>query len=144
MESKLGVAVPDFVVKRKDGLHAYQLAVVVDDAWQELAISRGLICLTPPRARCSCNNCWATPPSLGHVPVITDSAGQNTASKTTPPRWMTAGLPGQPADRVGLPAPAGTARSAGRHGGNTRLRQSPLAARQYSGSLSIAADMNRP
>ena len=54
--------VDDFVLRRGDGTHAYNLAVVVDDADQEIAeVVRGDDLLdTTPRQLCS-PACWATP-----------------------------------------------------------------------------------
>ena len=70
--------VGDFVVQRKDSLYAYQLAVVVDDAEQNIShIIRGsdLYEQTPRQVWLQrCLNYQQ--PSYGHLPIITNSQGQ--------------------------------------------------------------------
>ncbi|MGI9321987.1 MAG: glutamate--tRNA ligase family protein, partial [Pseudomonadales bacterium] len=69
--------VGDFIIKRKDGLDAYQLAVVVDDAWQQVnQIVRGADLLdSTPRQLELYHRLGFTPPSYLHHPVLTDTSG---------------------------------------------------------------------
>ena len=68
----------DFVLKRRDGLHAYQLAVVVDDALQGITdVVRGadLLASTPRQILLQRLLGYATPRYL-HIPVATDERGE--------------------------------------------------------------------
>ena len=68
----------DFVLKRRDALHAYQLAVVVDDALQGITdVVRGadLLASTPRQILLQRLLGYATPRYL-HVPVATDEHGE--------------------------------------------------------------------
>ena len=69
-------AVGDFVLRRADGLWAYQLAVVVDDAEQGVTdVVRGADLLSSTaRQRVLARLLGATPPRVMHVPLITDPA----------------------------------------------------------------------
>lgn len=70
--------VGDFVIQRKDGLFAYQLAVVVDDAYQGIThIVRGydLIDSTPRQLYLQQIMGYPTP-SYAHIPVIVNAEGQ--------------------------------------------------------------------
>ncbi|WP_188149451.1 tRNA glutamyl-Q(34) synthetase GluQRS [Teredinibacter waterburyi] len=67
----------DFIIHRKDGLFAYQLAVVVDDAYQNVShVIRGadLLCMTSAQQLLH-KLFGAQPPEYGHHPLITDSDG---------------------------------------------------------------------
>ncbi len=80
--------VGDLVLRRKDGLFAYQLAVVVDDAFQQIThIIRGsdLLETTPGQIYLQQRlNC--TSPQYGHIPVATNLAGQKLSKQNlTPP-----------------------------------------------------------
>ena len=74
----LGQQFPDFVVKRKDGLDAYQLAVVVDDAEQVIThVVRGSDLLdSTPRQIFLQQLLGYRSPQYCHLPVITNSRGQ--------------------------------------------------------------------
>ena len=68
----------DFIIKRKDGLFAYQLAVVVDDHFQGVThIIRGhdLLDSTPRQIYLQIKLSFPIP-RYGHVPVITNEQGQ--------------------------------------------------------------------
>jgi len=79
--------VGDFVLKRRDGLHAYQLAVVVDDADQEITdVVRGadLLASTPRQILLGRALGYATPRYL-HIPVATNAAGEKLSKQTLAP-----------------------------------------------------------
>ena len=73
----------DFVIKRKDGLYAYQLAVTVDDAFQGIThIVRGVDLLdSTPRQLFLQSLLGYRHPIYSHVPVITEELGGNKLSK---------------------------------------------------------------
>ncbi len=72
--------VGDFIVKRKDGLYAYQLAVVIDDAFQEIThIIRGIDLLDSTYRQIYLQGLLALPqPVYGHIPVIINSSRPET------------------------------------------------------------------
>jgi glutamyl-Q tRNA(Asp) synthetase len=70
-------AVGDFVLKRRDGFYAYQLAVVVDDAAQGITdVVRGLdLYDNTPRQRLLQTALGLPIPRYLHLPLIVDAAG---------------------------------------------------------------------
>jgi len=75
---QLETEVGDFVIKRKDGLFAYQLAVVVDDGFQQVTdIVRGydLLDSTPRQLYLQALLEYPTP-KYAHIPVIVNQQGE--------------------------------------------------------------------
>lgn len=70
--------VGDFILRRKDSLFAYQLAVVVDDAFQDINhIVRGYDLLDSTPRQIYIQRVLGFPtPSYAHIPVVTNEQGQ--------------------------------------------------------------------
>jgi glutamyl-tRNA synthetase len=77
VEQDLARSVGDFVLKRKDGLYAYQLAVVVDDLLMKVTeVVRGNDLLdSTPRQLALCDALAGQPPLYAHVPLLLESDG---------------------------------------------------------------------
>ena len=84
----LGTSLRDFIVRRKDGLYAYQLAVVVDDAAQGIThVLRGSDLLDSTARQIFLQQCLDMPtPIYGHLPVITDSEGRKFSKQNLAPQ----------------------------------------------------------
>lgn len=81
----------DFVIRRTDGIIAYQLAVVVDDAWQGIThIVRGsdLLDNTPRQLYLQQLLGYQTP-SYAHIPVATNTLQQKLSKQTYAPALTT-------------------------------------------------------
>ncbi|MFT5234856.1 MAG: glutamyl-Q tRNA(Asp) synthetase [Shewanella sp.] len=70
-------AAEDFIIKRSDGLYAYQLAVVMDDAYQGITeVVRGCDLLTPTGRQISLFSLFKHKAPLWlHLPLVCDAPG---------------------------------------------------------------------
>ena len=87
VQEALGATLPDFTLLRKDGLFAYQLAVVVDDGYQGIThVVRGSDLLdSTPRQLYLQQLLGLAQPHYTHHPVITNAAGQKFSKQTHAP-----------------------------------------------------------
>jgi len=93
---QLGSEVGDFVVKRKDGVIAYQLATVVDDGLMEVTdVVRGADLIdSAPRQIALFEALGFSPPRFWHVPLMTDNQGNKISKREDPEsisRWRSQG-----------------------------------------------------
>jgi glutamyl-Q tRNA(Asp) synthetase len=110
ISQQLSLDVGDFVLRRRDGLFAYQLAVVVDDAEQGITdVVRGadLLLSTPRQIFLQRLLGYPTPRYL-HIPVATHLGGQKLSKQNRAPALdarSAAGLLGQALTFLGQPIP---------------------------------------
>ncbi len=73
----------DFIIRRSDGVFAYQLAVVVDDAEMGVtSVVRGLDLLTStPRQMFLQDKLGASHPTYAHIPVLVDASGRRLSKR---------------------------------------------------------------
>lgn len=84
IKQNLSHQVGDFILKRADGLFAYQLAVVADDAAQGIThIVRGADLLDSTPRQIYLQRClgYATP-HYAHIPIATNNAGEKLSKQT--------------------------------------------------------------
>lgn len=77
----------DRVLRRRDGLFAYALAVVVDDAWQGITdVLRGRDLLTETAMQLDLFRALGkTPPRYAHIPVLRNATGTKLSKQTGAP-----------------------------------------------------------
>jgi glutamyl-Q tRNA(Asp) synthetase len=107
IEQSVERAVGDFVVYRADGVFAYQLAVVVDDAAQGVTdVVRGADLLDSTARQIHLQRLLGLPePRYLHVPVVLDATGRKLSKQTGAPDVRPADLRAALAF-LGHPAPA--------------------------------------
>jgi len=120
IEQDLAREVGDFVLRRADGIHAYQLAVVVDDAEQGITqIVRGADLVRSTPRQIFLQRLLGLPtPGYAHLPLVVDYEGRKLSKST-------AAAPVDPAD----PIPA--LLRAWAFLGQPPLPEKPLCAREF-------------
>ena len=83
----IGTDIGDFVIRRKDQLFAYQLAVVVDDEYQGIThVVRGFDLLdSTPRQIYLQQLLNYSSPTYGHIPVIVNASGDKLSKQSFAP-----------------------------------------------------------
>ena len=114
---RLDIEVGDFVIRRTDGLWAYQLAVVVDDGWQGIThVVRGADLLDNTPRQIFLQRALGLPtPRYLHVPLVLNERGEKLSKQTLAPSLDTADALGaleRAARHLGLPHIGGAGRDA--------------------------------
>src|SRR5690606_18357196 len=80
----LGRDIGDFVIRRADGYFAYQLAVVIDDAWQGVTdVVRGADLLLSTPRQIWLQECLGLPtPRYLHIPLLLDGEGNKLSKRS--------------------------------------------------------------
>ena len=100
--------VGDFILRRRDGVFSYQLAVVVDDLYQgvtEVVRGRDLLA-SAPRQSLLFRALGGATPRFAHLPLWVDSSGQRLSKRRGDDPWLLRGLlaresPGRILGRLG-------------------------------------------
>ena len=87
LRQNLSTEIGDFVIKRADGLFAYQLAVVVDDALQGVThVVRGADLLLSTARQIYLKRLLGLPDTnYAHIPIVKNAAGEKLSKQTLAP-----------------------------------------------------------